>query len=162
VHRFEPMPATPEVVGAYLDCGLAKALDIALHLKELAVPHAGRTDCGRSGGRPIGRDDPCNESAGVDEFGHRSPAERRGRKRGVGRLNEFPAKPLRLTHRQIAFRDGVVAFGNDAISFGPELVTLFHSSIALMERPAQERDPAVKLKRDHPNARSSHNPGDPQ
>jgi hypothetical protein len=43
----------------------------------------------------------------------------------------------------------VIAFGNDAIIFGPKLVTLFHSSIALMERPSQERDPAVKLQRDH-------------
>jgi hypothetical protein len=51
----------------------------------------------------------------------------------------------------------MVAFGNDAMKFGPELVTLFHSSIALMERPSQERDPAVKLKRDHTETPSFHN-----
>jgi hypothetical protein len=56
----------------------------------------------------------------------------------------------------------VIAFGTDAITFGPELVTLFHSSIALMERPSQERDPAVKLKWNHTDARSSHNLGDRQ
>jgi hypothetical protein len=40
------------------------------------------------------------------------------------------------------------------VAFGPEWVTLFHSSIALMEWPSQKRDPAVKLKRNHTEALS--------